>query len=187
MDNIKHEIANGTIHSNSKKNYFNIMIASGFGLGLAPIAPGTCGALLGIIIHILVAIYIVNIKIQIFALVFFLIIIIIANHLLTPWAVKYWKSDDPSHFVLDEIAGYLIVPILFFYHGELWKIVLCGFLLFRIFDIIKLPGARQIDKKMKNSWGIILDDLVSGVYAVSVMYLLWWFAPQPFVKWLSGS
>jgi phosphatidylglycerophosphatase A len=158
-----------------KKDYFNLMIASAFGLGLSPIAPGTCGTLLGIIIHIVIVTYIVNIKLQILALIVALVLVGIGNYMLTPWAVKYWKSNDPGHFVLDEVAGYLIVPILF-HKGELWQIILWGFLLFRIFDIIKLPGAREIDRKIKNSWGILLDDLVSGVYAVLVMYLLCWSA-----------
>jgi phosphatidylglycerophosphatase A len=159
------------------KHYFKLIIASAFGLGLSPIAPGTCGALLGIVIHILIAAYIINIKVQVLVLIIVLLLIAAANHLLTPWSVKYWKSNDPSHFVLDEIAGYLVVPILF-HQGKLWQIILWGFLLFRIFDIIKLPGARQIDRNLKNSWGILLDDLVSGVYAVLVMYLLWWSAPM---------
>ena len=159
------------------KHQLNILVGSAFGLGLSPIAPGTCGALLGVIIHIVIVFSINNTQTQTILLIFVLLFIIIVNHLLTPWATEYWKGDDPSHFVLDEIAGYLVVPILF-HHGKLWQIVFWGFILFRIFDIIKLPIARQIDRNLKNSWGIILDDLVSGIYAVCVMYLLFWIGPK---------
>lgn len=149
-----------------------ITISSAFGLGLSPIAPGTCGALLGILFHILV-VFFLPYKFHVIVLIFILLIVILANHLLTPWAQAYWQSGDPKHFVLDEIAGYLIVPI-FFHQGELWQIILWGFLLFRILDIIKIPPARQIDRRMKNSWGIVLDDIISGAYAVLIMYFLLW-------------
>ena len=57
-----------------------------------------------------------------------------------------------------------------------------SFLLFRVFDIIKLPIARQIDKKMHNSWGVILDDLVSALYAVIAMVIISWVTPYEIVN-----
>jgi phosphatidylglycerophosphatase A len=92
---------------------------------------------------------------------------------LTPWAQSYWQEQDPKHFVLDEVAGYLLVPILF-HQGQLWQIALSGYLCFRILDIIKVPPARQIDRKLHGAAGILLDDLVSAGYAVLILYLLWW-------------
>ncbi|MBN2000204.1 phosphatidylglycerophosphatase A [candidate division KSB1 bacterium] len=150
----------------------NLLIGSAFGLGLSPVAPGTFGALLGVLLHVLTVVFLPN-NLHVFVLTFVLILIIITNHLLTPWAQEYWKSGDPGHFVLDEVAGYLVVPILF-HQGEIWQIALWGFLLFRILDIIKIPPARQIDRHMKNSWGIVLDDIISGGYAVLLMYFLLW-------------
>ena len=107
------------------------------------------------------------------ALVLGLVAVVAANHWLTPWAVKYWKDEDPGNFVLDEVAGYLVVPILF-RGGELWQVALWGFLLFRVFDIIKIPPARQIDQNMHGSWGIVLDDIISGIYAALALYALVW-------------
>lgn len=147
-----------------------MILASAFGLGLSPIAPGSFGALFGVAGHLAIVSFIPG-SAQIKALFLFFIVIAILNHLLTPWATRYWESDDPQHFVLDEVAGYLVVPILFG-HGHLWQIVVWGFLLFRVLDIIKLPPARQIDRCMGGAWGIILDDLVSGFYAVIGLYLL---------------
>lgn len=152
------------------KDYFNIAIGSALGLGLSPIAPGTCGALLGVLIHVLIALFLPA-NWQIAVLVFVLLVVCWGNYALTPWAEKYWQSKDPKHFVLDEVAGYLLVPILF-RQGRLWQITLWGFVLFRIFDIIKLPPARQIDRNWTGPWGIVLDDLVSAVYAVVMMFLL---------------
>ena len=60
---------------------------------------------------------------------------------------------------------------IFFHKGPTWQIALWGYILFRLFDIIKIPPARQIDRRMKDAWGILLDDVVSAFYALIVMYL----------------
>ena len=150
-----------------------LAIGSSFGLGLSPIAPGSFGALPGVAYHVALALY-APASWLVPGLVLGLAAVILANHLLTPWAVKYWKDEDPGNFVLDEVAGYLVVPILF-RGGELWQVALWGFLLFRVFDIIKIPPARQIDQNMHGSWGIVLDDLISGAYAALALYALVWF------------
>lgn len=155
------------------RNLVYLAIGSALGLGLSPVAPGTLGALLGVLLHLAAAYYLAS-PLYIGVLIIALILVSYANHALTPWAREYWHSEDPRHFVLDEIAGYLMVPILF-HQWAPWKIALWGFALFRFFDIVKIPPARQIDRNMKNSWGILLDDLVSGAYAALVMYVLWIF------------
>ncbi len=147
-----------------------LIIATGFGLGLLPIAPGSFGALLGVAGHIIVVQYCPAV-IQLFALISFLIVVCLAHYWLSPWAVKYWNNPDPKNFILDEIAGYLVVPILF-NHGNLWQIAAVGYVVFRVFDVIKLPIARQIDRNMHNATGIILDDIVSGLYTVILMFFL---------------
>lgn len=147
-----------------------LAIATAFGLGLAPVAPGSFGALLGVAYHVALVQYLPA-SYQLAALIAGLVLVCIANNLLTPWAVAYWKNEDPGNFVLDEVAGYLVVPILF-RHEVLWQVALWGFLLFRTFDIIKIPPARQIDRDMHGGWGILLDDIVSGIYAAIVLYAL---------------
>jgi len=127
---------------------------------------------MGVIIHVIIVI-ICPPGLRILSLVIALVLIIIICYLLTPWAVEYWKESDPPHFVLDEVAGYLLVPILF-WKGSLWQAAITGFCFFRLFDVIKIPPASQIDKKMNNAWGIILDDLVSGAYAAIILHLLFW-------------
>jgi phosphatidylglycerophosphatase A len=159
------------------KDYLFLALASSFGLGLLPLAPGTFGALLGVGIHILSHIAIP----QSFQLIFLSLSFLAVCNLhfsLTPWAINYWREKDPRHFVLDEIAGYLVVPILF--RPQLfgaptppfWKTLALGFIFFRILDIIKIPPARQIDRDMEGGWGILLDDLVSAVYAATLLYIL---------------
>ena len=154
------------------------MLASAFGLGLLPIAPGSFGALLGVFLHIGFYLFIPA-NFFLFSLIAVFFVICALHFYLTPWAVLFWQDEDPKHFVLDEVAGYLFVPILFHpllnilaYSLEFWKLVAFGFLLFRILDIIKVPPARQIDQKVHNAWGILLDDLVSAIYAVLVLFVL---------------
>lgn len=163
------------IQLKTKEKIF-IAIGSALGLGLSPFLPGTCGALLGVAFHILIVL-IFPVNMQLPALVFTFIFVCAANNILTPWAEEYWNTKDPGHFVLDEVAGYLFVPILF-REGELWKVVLWGFFLFRIFDIFKLiPPASLIDRELHGPWGVLLDDLVSAGYAALFMYFIYWFGP----------
>ena len=151
---------------------FHILLATAFGLGLSPIAPGTFGALFGVIAHIIIA-SIFPAKYQWNSLVIFFLTVCIVHFILSPWAVEYWHSKDPEHFVLDEVAGYLLIPILF-PHGQLWKVVVFGFIIFRILDITKiLPPAKLIDQKMVGACGILLDDIVSAVYTVMILYVMY--------------
>lgn len=168
------------------KNYFYVAIGTALGLGLSPIAPGTCGALLGVLIHVLIAL-LLPANLQIVALVSVILLVCAGNYALTPWAEKYWNCKDPRHFVLDEVAGYLLVPTLF-RHGQLWQIVFWGFVWFRILDIVKLPPARQIDRRLRGAWGIVLDDLVSAVYVVAVLYIFLWISKSLGMEaWLISS
>ena len=155
------------------RELFYLTIGTAFGLGLSPIAPGSFGALLGVAYHVGVVTLSPS-SWHVPLLTLGLAIVVLANHVLTPWAVAYWKDEDPGHFVLDEVAGYLVVPILF-RGGELFQVALWGFLLFRVFDIIKIPPARQIDRNLHGPWGIVLDDIISGAYAALALYALRYF------------
>jgi phosphatidylglycerophosphatase A len=77
-------------------------------------------------------------------------------------------SKDPQFVVIDEVAGQLIaliaVPLA-------WKTFLAGFILFRVFDIIKPPPVSQLER-LPEGTGIVLDDVAAGIYALIVMQLL---------------
>lgn len=124
----------------------------------------------GVAIHVLIALALPE-TFQRPALVAALLAACVANHALAPWAMRYWKTKDPKHFVLDEVAGYLVIPILFA-QGSLWKTALWGFVLFRFFDIVKPPPAYHFDKHLEGPWGILLDDIAAGFYAVIIMYAI---------------
>ena len=77
-------------------------------------------------------------------------------------------KKDPSHVVIDEVAGQLLTlvacPIV-------WQALLAGFILFRVFDIVKPPPVRSLER-LPEGTGIVVDDLGAGVYALIVLQLL---------------
>jgi len=89
---------------------------------------------------------------------------------LCAWAVKAFGRDDPRPFVLDEAAGYW-VTVLFLPEAPLWQLLLISFLAFRVFDVLKPPPIRQVDR-MTNPMAIMWDDLVAGVAANLVCQVL---------------
>ena len=77
-------------------------------------------------------------------------------------------TKDPQFVVIDEVAGQLValvaVPLA-------WKSFLAGFILFRVFDIVKPPPVRQLEALPEGA-GIVLDDIAAGLYALGIVHLL---------------
>jgi len=132
-----------------------IFITSGFGIGYISYAQGTFGTILGLILIILLTS--LSVKITIIFLIFFTIFGII----LCGRANKIYKKNDSRHIVLDEIIGIFIAT----YNIQLSfnNFFIC-FLLFRLFDILKPFPIFLIDQKLKNGYGIVLDDVVAGIF-----------------------
>lgn len=164
---------------------WKILVGSGCGVGYIPILPGSFGALWGVLFHWIAVKTLPDpwMRVALFA---GLLLVAWANHVLTPWAQAHYGSKDPGRFILDEIAGYLVTA-LFFPPEHFALCATWGFALFRILDMIKLPGARWFDKKATGAWGILLDDVVSGVYAAIAVWLVWRYAHWLGVStWLPG-
>ncbi len=150
-------------------------LATWFGLGLAPIAPGTFGTLGGVALAALYGWTWPG---------YFLWLCWGTAALLTwvarpvgDWAEGHYGRKDPGAFVLDEVAGYLVavaLPGVAFFG---WPQLLAAFLLFRLTDIVKPWPARSMEK-VPGGMGIVLDDLVAGVWALAIMGLLHRFLPQ---------
>ncbi|MEW5736836.1 MAG: phosphatidylglycerophosphatase A [Thermodesulfobacteriota bacterium] len=157
-------------NTSARGDRIRVVVASLGGLGLLPGIPGTFGALFGLGLHLLAALFLSGWALRV-ALLLFLAGLAWMNYALTPWATAYWKSEDPSQFVADEAAGYLMAAAAA-PDGPLFIVALGSFVLFRVLDVIKIPPAWQIDRRMHGAWGIFLDDLVSGLYAAGVLHLL---------------
>jgi phosphatidylglycerophosphatase A len=82
---------------------------------------------------------------------------------------KFFGRVDPAPVVIDEVVGQFI-PFLWRPHAS-WKLLIAGFILFRAFDIVKPFPARRAERA-RSGWGIMLDDVVAGVYALGGVILL---------------
>ena len=131
-----------------------LVVATAGGAGYAPVAPGTFGAAVGLLVYW--AIRDQGAAVQ--GLV--LVAVIVAGIWAGDVAVRHFGRDDPSQVVIDEVAGQLLTLVATAATG--WGIVL-GFLVFRALDITKPWPARSLER-LHGGLGIMADDLMVGVY-----------------------
>ena len=136
----------------------SLFLATGFGIGLLPIAPGTFGSILGIILFLAIAhLYFSVLWLSLIILIFYLV-----SYLAVQSALKIIKRSDPGEIVIDEVLGMMLV-MMTIPPDPKW--IFLAFLLFRIFDILKPWPINQVDSKLKNALGVILDDVLAALYA----------------------
>jgi phosphatidylglycerophosphatase A len=131
------------------------LLATGFGSGYSPIAPGTAGSAVGLVLLLPLARLAPGWQVAIAAATF-LAGVAAAGHV----AARV-RVEDPGIVVVDEVVGQW-VSLLFLPLSPLT--LLLGFLLFRALDIVKPWPARQLEA-LHGGWGIMADDLMAGVYA----------------------
>lgn len=133
-----------------------LIVSSWFGAGLMPIAPGSFGTLAAvppvIIVNYLGFVY------STISLIILLPLAVWSSHI----SQKILGRNDPSDVVIDEVLGFLIAVFLL---PLSWLSIILGFLFFRFFDIIKPFPIGLIDRKINGSVGIVLDDIVAGIFA----------------------
>lgn len=143
-----------------------ILIATGLGSGYLPKAPGTWGSALAV----LLAWPIMGTG-GVSALAVAAVLITALGFKATAVYQDRSGMKDPGPVVVDEVAGQWIA-LLACPLDPLW--FLAGFAAFRLFDITKPPPARQIDRDMGGSAGVMLDDVVAGLYAAGVILVARW-------------
>ncbi|MCF6290116.1 MAG: phosphatidylglycerophosphatase A [Desulfobacterales bacterium] len=135
-------------------------IASGLYSGYLPIAPGTWGSLVGIALFVLLS----SLSLPVYGLV--VAGLLLVGFFAANGAEKILDKKDPGVVVIDEIVGMLITmtaaPI------TPW-VLLLGFLLFRLFDIAKPFPCNWVDKRVNGGIGIMLDDVIAGIYGFIVL------------------
>ena len=144
-------------------NFFVKLLATWGGSGYAPVASGTFGTLAAIPFYLVLA----NLSLPVYLLT------LTAFFFLACWvsgkAEVIFGEQDCGKIVIDEVVGYLVtmtaIPLD-------WRYVVAGFFLFRFFDIVKIPPARWFDRQMKNGYGVVLDDVVAGIYACAALHLI---------------
>jgi phosphatidylglycerophosphatase A len=135
-------------------------------VGYAPVAPGTAGSLVALPIVWLIYPRLTSAGVCGGVLVLCAVAI---------WAAHQQVSDeqkDPQHVVVDELVGQMIA-LLFIPLGTFT--IAAGFVLFRIFDVFKPFPSRQ-SEKLPGGWGIVMDDMVAGIYANLVLRIVIYFS-----------
>jgi len=139
-----------------------VFLATGFGAGLLPRAPGTWGSLLAVglawgIAHVWGPVG--------------LALGVVLTFCIGVWAsnvcIEKFATEDPKQVVIDEIAGQWLV-LLVVPPGVLTYAL--GFVLFRVFDIFKPWPIGWADRTIKGGFGVMLDDILAAVFAMIVLY-----------------
>lgn len=139
------------------------LIATIFFLGYFPIASGTVGAFVGIFIYLAIK-NLSPLFYLIFTLIFFAVSLWSANQ-----AEIYLKEKDSPKIIIDEAVSFLVTMFLIPYS---LKTVALGFVLNRFFDITKIYPANIVEKKVKGGAGIMLDDIIAGIYSNILLRIL---------------
>lgn len=138
-------------------------IALGFGTGLAPVAPGTVGTLLGFPLYHAMAPALSPLEIG---------LVLAALFLLGVWACARTGRDlgvsDHSGMVWDEVVAFALI-LMFTPPGLAWQVF--AFLVFRVFDVLKPPPIRLVDARWKGGFGVMADDILAAAYSLLVIAL----------------
>ncbi len=145
------------------KNKIKYVLATGFGSGYSPLIPGTTGSLLALILYILIPLN--SWYWLIISTITFFIGIRVATF------VENDKGKDPKIVVIDEFVGQWIA-LLFL--PRTFIVFVAAFILFRFLDIIKLYPANRMEK-IRGGSGIMLDDVVAGLYANFLLQIIYGF------------
>ena len=142
---------------------FSKYFATLFGIGFISFAPGTFGSLFAILIW--------YVFIDLFSIFYFIILFLFifsVSFYITDIYLDNYKKKDPSEVIIDEFLGQS-VPLLFIVNFNIYE-VLIAFVTFRFFDIYKIYPINKIED-LKGSYGVILDDIVAGIYSLIVLML----------------
>ena len=159
---------------------FGKSILTLFGIGYFKYAPGTAASIVTCALWLLLY----SLEINFLLLAFLYLIILLYSIILIDKLSKKFSEVDAKEIVIDEFLG-MSLPLLAFYSSldqlGSWhnvnvdyiflKYILPSFVLFRFFDIVKPYPINLIDKKLKNGLGVVMDDLIAGLFSLIVTYI----------------
>ena len=134
-----------------------------FGIGFLPIS-GTIGSLIAIFVYFIFYNYLNLLSF----IVFIILIFFYSIFFLDKTIKKSFSTSDPKEIVIDEFIGQSI-PLLLCENN--FFLIILSFLLFRLFDITKPWPASYFDLKVKNANGVLMDDIIAGLYTFFFIYL----------------
>ena len=135
------------------RNFLIKSIATVFGVGYCPVAPGTAATVVGVII-----VYCLGDHWAVFTVL--LLVLLFLGIVTSGLIEKQLNEKDPGIACIDEVVGVMIalwgLPLI-------WPVMICGFFLFRAFDMFKIYPINKLEAQ-PGGWGIMLDDCMAGVY-----------------------
>ena len=154
---------------------FNLFFLTFFMLGKIKHAPGTYASLVACCLFLLL----INITSIIF-IFFTTLIIFLYSFIAINYSFKEFSSDDPQEIVIDEVVGQLLTLLAIPVYETLYMMpklyyCICGFLLFRFFDILKPYPINYVDKNVTGAMGIMLDDIFAAFYSITTLIILFFF------------
>ncbi|MDE5987519.1 MAG: phosphatidylglycerophosphatase A [Prevotella sp.] len=163
-------MSNNNNHPLGKAPWFHIIVSTGLGSGFFPGAPGTFAGFIALVIWY--TLYLVLLPTTLFWVIFALIVIITFVGVWTSNVMeKYWGAD-PRTVVIDEYVGTWIPLLAAPSEKNTLLFAIIGFVLFRIIDIFKPLGCRWVDQNVKGGWGVMLDDVLAGFYALILLIVM---------------
>ncbi|MGW8161214.1 MAG: phosphatidylglycerophosphatase A family protein [Desulfobulbales bacterium] len=141
-----------------------MFIATGAGSGYLPKAPGTWGSMLG------VGLWFCTRNLDLFPYLVITAILLVVGTFCAGAAEKIVDFADPGIVVVDEIVGQMVALISAPHHP---LAAVLAFVLFRFFDILKPFPVGWLDRHIHGGLGIMLDDLIAGLYALLILHLIW--------------
>ena len=167
---------------------FGLAILTMFGIGYFKYAPGTAASFITCLIYYILWLSDFSLHSNKIYLVFFLIITLFYSIIIIDKLSHLFKKKDPGEIVVDEFVGQSIPLMSFIFSADTFVpigektdnliiFILLSFVLFRFFDIVKPFPINIVDKKMKNGVGVMLDDIIAGIYSTIVIYIIYalWF------------
>ena len=142
-----------------------LLLSTGFGIGLIPFAPGTLGSGLGLCLYIFFAHFSYP-NVNGFIL---LVLLLMIGTFIVNQSLKEIGTKDHQEIVIDELLAMMLV-VHFIPPDPKWAIA--AFLIFRFFDISKPYPIKKIEKKYKNAFGIMADDIVAAIYSIIIILVL---------------
>lgn len=159
-------------HPLGEAPWFHVILSTGLGTGFCPGAPGTAGAFLGLLIW-----YGLSFLVSVSTLFWITLGLVIVITVVGAWTSKvmerYW-GEDPRTVVIDEFVGTWIPCLVAGVAGAPLMtgiLGLFGFAMFRVIDIVKTPLCRKLER-VPDGWGVMLDDVLAGFYALILTLLL---------------
>jgi phosphatidylglycerophosphatase A len=152
---------NSTLQKRVKQ--FILFWATGFGVGYSPIAPGTLGTIIAIPVYYFLS-EIPSPIYEITLIAFFFLSVWISEN-----AEIFFRKKDDQRIVIDEVMGFLIAML---WLPKTILFIIVGFVLFRFFDILKPFPIRLIDKRLKGGFGVVLDDVIAGVFTNIILQVI---------------